>query len=128
MFTGRKHDALSDERGRVTAMSNVLDRCRDLEVVEIRSNKDVSSIRGRGSERDVNVDAGVQSNAGDLDRFCKRCLFHLELIDKQDTIAVPRQKREKTEEIEDNIHGCVAFPQLHKQKSNNVGLQFTIQS
>ena len=67
MLTGRQHDAASHQCRGVTAMRDVFGRRRNLEVVEIGPDEDVTGILGRRFEFEVDLNACVQTDSDDGD-------------------------------------------------------------
>ncbi len=71
-------------------MRNIFNRRRYLKIVEIRADEDVASIFGCWFEGEIDRDACMQPNAGDIYRFCQCGLFHWVRVSRFSiTISVP---------------------------------------
>src|SRR5690606_11269558 len=81
MLAGGKNDTAADKCRGVAAMPDIFDRRRDLKIIKIGADKNISRVGGCGPKLELNVSTGVQSHAADLDRICQgglvhRCPFH----------------------------------------------------
>ena len=76
MLDRREHDARPHQGRRVRAMSDKLDRCGNLEVIEVCSDKDVARIGRRGSKAQSDGHSRVQSQPPGFSRLSDGRLFN----------------------------------------------------
>ncbi len=69
MFARRENDAPPHKRRCVATMRDILDGRRNLKIIEVGAHEDIAGIFRCGPQRNIYLDARMQSNAASADRF-----------------------------------------------------------
>jgi hypothetical protein len=67
MLTSRKQNAFPQKRRRVTAMRNIFDRRGNFKIIQIGADKNITRIFRRGFERQIDLNARMQTDSADCD-------------------------------------------------------------